>query len=135
MNPNIGIQFHQLPMFVTPHEVSQMKSHDFGGIPMSEVAPKMDERSVRETAGGHEYREDLDTGKLFYSAKDYLHHIKNTADAEGGIKNAIHATPSGTLVDGNHRAVVAMQTNRLMPVYWHNDVKSALKESSGGYEW
>lgn len=117
-----GAQFSQLPMFLAPHELPSMHSYDTGG-------PLRDWR--RDTVDNLDPRHDEDTG----DPSQYMHHMRKAVHDQGGIEKPIHAvrTSDGdTLLDGNHRAVTAMETHRLVPVLWHQQGGGVLQSALWG---
>jgi hypothetical protein len=110
-------QFMQLPMFVTGHELGEMASGDFGGSKVSTVRPHMDKENDpnEHPSIRHRGRPDAET---------YISEMKSAVDEQGGISNPVDAwlDHSGQpwLLDGTHRAQVAMDRKGLVPVNWHH---------------
>lgn len=112
LNPQqFGGHYSQLPMFMTPHEISHLRSIDYDMRPMHEVPEQM--RSVE----GHQQQRDVSRG-LF--GRTHLQRIADETEQRGGIErpSKIVHLPTGytALYDGHHRGVVAMESNRLLPV-------------------
>lgn len=106
-----GGHYTQLPMFMTPYEVSHLRSIDYDMRPMHEVPELM--RSVE----GHQQAKEALRG---HGAETHLERSYAETRQRGGIEapaKIVHL-PSGytSLYDGHHRAVVSMETNRLLPV-------------------
>ena len=109
----------QLPMFLTPEETAGLHANDFPGHSVSENRAMMD----KEDANGMDYRH-----KAFRGSAGYLDAVKNLVEEEGGIHtpvqailpnpNEVYGRERASLSDGHHRAVVAMETKRLLPVDW-----------------
>lgn len=105
------VQGKQLPMFMTPHEVSHLHSIDYDMRRMHEVPEVM--RSVE----GHQQEKDALRGNIGSTA---LQRTAAETEKRGGIQRPamIVHLPTGhtVLYDGHHRAVVSMESNRLLPV-------------------
>ena len=104
----IGAQFRQLPMFLTPNELSGMHSNDVKA-PMTQWRDR-----VRDVDDPRHH--DGDPSR-------YLRQMGRVVDAQGGISKPVHARPTESrdeLIDGHHRSTVAMETNRMVPVVWHD---------------
>lgn len=118
----VSAQFRQLPMFLAPHEIAGMESGDTSG-PMRDW-----HRDVRDV---DDPRHDPDDG----SPDRYLRQMSRVVDSQGGIEKPVHArlTMSGDnsiLVDGHHRGHLAMQTNRMVPVLWHEGDRRQVEKSA-----
>lgn len=125
-----GRQFHQLPMFLAPHEISAMNSNDYKGSTMSEVPEQMRQDAALQKTSGYAYREH--DGQEYFDAHKYLGNMEKHISNHGGIEEPIHAdAESNSIVDGHHRSVVGMRSNRLVPVQWHPDVDSARQAAFG----
>lgn len=120
----LGSQFHQLQMFATPHEVSQMKSGDYSYQPMSEVYK-------HDMVHGMETRRD-DTERPHSSLPSYIDALNKSADKHGGFEvpirvhhftNGVTGEPDAVVMNGHHRALAAKTSNRLLPVI-HSDYES-----------
>lgn len=135
MNPNISeSQFgpgKQLPMFMTPHEVASLRTNDFPEQRVQSNRQNMNRSWGMMGTGVDDYRH-INAG----GATKYIANLERDVNSEGGIKTParVHLgdhprTPrsqrvdrtDATLTDGNHRAVVAMETNRLVPVHYVSD--------------
>lgn len=107
-------------MFMTPHEIGGMMSADFPGH-MRDVPEQM-----RGTYA-HEAEKVSRQGHVPGPSK--LDRISEQIHSEGGIHTPVKVThlPSGvaSLYDGHHRSVVALDTNRLVPVEHYFDHQSA----------
>lgn len=125
-----GRQFQQLPMFLAPHEISAMNSNDFKGSTMSQVPAQMRKAAAKEKKAGYAYRELGD--QEFFNADTYLNNFEKHVSSHGGIEEPIHAdAESNAIVDGQHRAVIGMRSNRLVPVQWHPNLSSARQAAWG----
>lgn len=106
-----GGHYTQLPMFMTPHEVSHLRSIDYDFRPMHEVPEVM--RSVE----GHQQEKEALRG---HTSDTHLQRVYGETHERGGIERPARIVhlPTGytALYDGHHRAVVSMETNRLLPV-------------------
>ena len=106
-------------MFLTPEETASMHANDFPGHSVSENREMMD----KEDAKGMDYRHKHHGG-----AAGYLDAVKSLVEEEGGIHTPVvgilpnpgevYGRPRASLSDGHHRAVIAMETKRLLPVNW-----------------
>lgn len=113
----------QLPLYLTPDEVSNLDSNDFHGSKVSENRANMAKDDTHASDWRH---------KSVGGSANYLDALKDSVETNEGISEPVHvglARPrdpwSGygpyneRLLDGHHRAVVAMETNRLLPVnFW-----------------
>lgn len=110
-------QFKQLPMFMTPAELGSMASGDFGGERVRNVRPLMDRENDPTAHPSIQHRGRPD-------AATYLGEMRQAVERQGGIGNPVDAwidhEGHDWLVDGTHRAQVAMATGRLVPVNWHH---------------
>ena len=110
-------QFKQLPMFLTPHELGDMHAGDFGGTAVRDVRPLMDKENDPHLHPSIQHR-----GRA--SAKEYLAGMRQAVDKQGGISNPVEAWidhgGENWLVDGTHRAQVALDRGGLVPVQWHH---------------
>ena len=111
-------QFKQLPMFATPAELGEMASGDLGGTPVKNWYSEVAMRNI------HGEDDDL---RHFESdgVQGYLDRMSGKIDDQGGITKPAHAwiDHSGQpwLLDGHHRAQVAMDSGRLVPMEWHHN--------------
>ena len=107
-------QFSQLPMFMTPHEIGSLESGDFGG-PVSESRKHIE--AVKNKGDWHT------SETAFGGPKPYLEHLKASISESEGVMAPVKVRHNpympARLTDGHHRAVVAMETNRLVPVEHH----------------
>lgn len=114
-------QFGQtLPMFLAPHEIERMESGDTAG-PLWRW--RSDVRDVDDPR-----HEDSDG-----SPDRYLRQMTRVVEKQGGIAKPVHARLAGDeaiVVDGHHRSVVAMDTNRMVPVLWHTGNKRKVERSA-----
>lgn len=117
----VSQQFHQLAMFATPAEIGEWQSGDYAGRPMSEARHLVRSSPIQRMVHGTspKTQSELQT----HSAGEYLDSLAKSADEQGGIEEPVTislGTESGrttqNLQDGHHRATVAMETNRLLPV-------------------
>ena len=118
-------QFHQLQMFATPKELQSMVAVHRGG--------NVQESLARSAAVGSDgYRGHVDQSS-------YLRALASDVEASGGVDQPLHVwhgfnrrTP--VLLDGRHRAAVAIDTNRLVPVVHHADnrVDDAAEDAFNG---
>lgn len=112
-----SVQFKQLPMFVTGHELGSMASGDFGGEPVRNVRPHMDKENDPTAHPSIQHR-----GRA--SAAEYIGEMKQAVEHQGGIAQPVDAwidhEGKDWLVDGTHRAQVAMDRGGLVPVNWHH---------------
>lgn len=116
LNPQ---QFGQLPMFMTPHEIGQVPAGDWDLRPMSEAAGVL-----REQSQHHAERSAMRWGSDPSTATSHLDHLKADVEQDGGIQEPAEITHPAEgqrqfpphLTDGHHRATVALETNRLLPV-------------------
>lgn len=124
-----AVSSQQLAMFLTPHEVANLRAGDFGDTPVSDgssMRRRMAIRHMREE-GGSPYRGDLP------GVGPYVDRIKESVAKSGGINEPIHIWhgPQGpTLLDGHHRAVVAMETDRLVPAVHHDGERTDAADSA-----
>lgn len=111
----------QLPMFMTPHEISGMMSADYGGQ-MHEVPQRM------RDAYAHQAEKEALHGHTVGPSK--LDRLSAQVQADGGIHTPARIVhlPSGvaSLYNGHHRGVVAIEQNRLLPVDHYFDHKSGM---------
>lgn len=111
---NLSPQFAQLPMFMTPHEIGSLESGDWPGHPVSEA------RGHIESVKSHDWHT---SETAFGGPKPYLNHLKSSISESEGVMAPVKVRHNPymppRLVDGHHRAVVAMETNRLVPVEHH----------------
>lgn len=103
---------NQLPMFLAPHEIAQMRSHDtmgFLGDWREDTKDMLDPRHDEETG----------------DASEYMNKMRSQIESQGGITKPVHAIRGDgrqpLLIDGHHRAVTGMETNRMVPVLWHQE--------------
>jgi hypothetical protein len=117
-------QFTQLPMFMTPDEVSGLRSADYDMRPMHEVGQVMRDRY------DHEQRRDAARGYAWSGSP--LDHMAKQVESDGGIHTPARVVhlPTGytALYDGHHRAVTALEQNRLLPVTHYTDHDTARDE-------
>lgn len=116
-----AVSTRQLAMFMTPQEVSHLRAGDFGDVSVKDgnnLRQQMSERyEVQEGSRGEPYRGET------RSPNDYISKLKNSIDKSQGIQEPAHIWHSNGdahLMDGHHRAAVAMETNRLLPVVHHD---------------
>jgi hypothetical protein len=127
-------QFQQLQMFATPKELGNLRSGDNRAKKVSDV------RSIlTDMVAAGEYK-DSPSGYRggASSPADYLDRMKATADTEGGIEHPVHIWhptngDPATLIDGHHRAAVALETNRLVPVVHHDNSNTDLHKHWPNY--
>jgi hypothetical protein len=117
-NPNISPrQFTQLPMYMTPQEVGKLNSGDHFGYSMDEAYPRV--RAMAEHyASQHGY------------SGNHLDDLKERVDAAGGIERPIeidHRGPTPTVINGHHRATIANETGRLIPVRHSAETQTELR--------
>jgi hypothetical protein len=115
-------------MFMTPAEIGELRAGDSRDKKVSEARSVMDDM----VAAG-EYA-DQKTGyrRGTSSPAEYLDGMKASIEQEGGIEHPIHVWhptngDPATLIDGHHRATVAMETNRLVPVVHHDNSNRDLR--------
>jgi hypothetical protein len=117
-------QFTQLPMFMTPDEVRGLRSADYDMRPMHEVPQAMRDR--------YDHARERDAARGNRWAGTPLDHMATQVGDDGGIHTPARVVhlPSGftALYDGNHRAVTAMETNRLLPVEHYSNSTDALAD-------
>ena len=68
-----------------------------------------------------------DGGTYHRGVGTYLDSLQNSVEARGGFEEPAHVahSPSGAwLIDGHHRSVVAMRSNRVLPVVHHETTHS-----------
>ena len=117
-------QGEQLPMFMTPHEIGGMLSPDY----LSQV------KDVPETMRS-QYTHMAETDALHGNIRGTspLDRVHREVKEQGGINKPVKVMhlPSGVaaLYDGHHRSVVALESNRLVPVEHFFDHKTAMDAS------
>lgn len=107
-------QFHQLQMFATPHELGQMWSGDYTGLKV--------ENTYASTRRGD---------------AAYLDRLTSKVASDGGFTNPVmvaHGKGEPLLVNGHHRATVAAETDRLVPVRHYDDARVAYDETYSSEE-
>lgn len=108
-------QFRQLSMFATPQELGEMASGDLGGSPVKNWYSETLMRGIH----GEDDDERHEGG-----VSGYLDEMSDKVAEQGGISKPVHVwldhAGSPWLLDGHHRAQVAMDSNRLVPVDWHH---------------
>ncbi len=128
-NPLSEAQFgpgSQLPLLMTPEEVGNLTSGDFWPEKVKNTYGNMlrDEHNYEDP----DYRH-VDAG----GTDEYLDGLQQSIEENKGIEEPAFVglphpaykdewgnnrldRPSTTLLDGHHRSVIAMRTNRLLPV-------------------
>jgi hypothetical protein len=124
------VQFQQLQMFATPAELAEMNSGDYPMHKVSNVPNII--RENREIPNRPEFYRGSPSGAA------YLDKLTKSVEERGGIEEPVrvHQSEFGgpTLMDGHHRAAVAQETNRLIPVIHHDgNYAQALKEMKADY--
>jgi hypothetical protein len=118
--PAIG-KGEQLPMFMTPHEIGNMMSADYGGH-VRDVPERMRSRYA------HEKQQDELRGHT--PGQSTLDLREAEIKEHGGIHTPVKvvhlASGIAALYDGHHRSVVAMENNHLVPVTHYFDHKTAM---------
>jgi len=113
------MQPQQLQMFMTPSEVANLRANDFDDEPVespSHMAERMQEYNDQEYGSNQPYRSDTE------NSWDYLYRMREAVDDKGGIEAPIHVMDDDkgdVLLDGHHRATVAMMRDSLVPVIHH----------------
>lgn len=108
-------------MFMTPQEISRLRAGDFGDVPVKDgnnLRKHMSDRyQIQEGSRGEPYRGET------RSPGEYMGRLKQSVEKSQGIKEPAHIWHSNGqahLMDGHHRAALAMETNRLLPVIHHD---------------
>lgn len=116
-----AVSSQQLAMFMTPHEISRLRAGDFGDVPVKDgnnLRQHMSDRfAAQEGSRGERYRGET------RSPGEYMSRLKRSVDRSQGIKQPAHIwhnNGQSYLMDGHHRAALAMETNRLLPVFHHD---------------
>jgi hypothetical protein len=115
-------QFQQLAMFMTPKELGNLRAGDNRSKKVSQSRSIMDDLIAQG-----EYKDSPSGYRDGSRSPDhYLDALAVDVEKKGGVAEPLHVwhptngDPS-TLVDGHHRAVVAMNSNRLVPVIHHDN--------------
>lgn len=113
---SVSQQFHQLPMFMTGAEVSELASGDLGGTKVKNWYSEISRRRIE----GQHHDDRHATG-----IEGHLDPMRKAVEKQGGIETPIHVWHDSKfneswLVDGHHRAEIAAETNRLLPVVHHD---------------
>ena len=96
-------QFHQLSMFMTPHEVGNLQAGDFGlDTKVRDIGDRLSPNRVRDVT------RDVEMSKGIHTPIKVAH----TESGEQVLNN------------GHHRSTVAIRTNRLVPVTHDEDLSS-----------
>lgn len=110
----------QLPMFMTPHEIAGMHSSEYGGR-MEDVPKRMRD--------SYEHHAERDRRYGFEPAPSKLDRLSQQVKDAGGIESPVRvahlASGVSSLYDGHHRAVTALEQNKLVPVdhyFNHHDI-------------
>ena len=126
--PAIG-HGEQLPMFMTPKEIGGMMSADFGGH-MRDVPERM--------RSSYQHSADTEALRGHTVGRSKLDRISDEVKAEGGVHTPVKVShlESGVAMfsDGHHRAVSAMEQNKLLPVehyFDHKSVMHAIRRDNG----
>lgn len=132
-----------LPMWVTPAEMRGINSGDHRGITVGQAYPLIANRRY-----GVENR----AARGADSAAEHIQNLTASADRHGGfdspvlvgIDHKLDEDPlSGVtntrpvLLDGHHRAAAAIQSNRLLPVEYHQGPAedAYMNVFSGEHDW
>lgn len=109
----------QLPLLLTPEETAALNSSDFPGHKVANSRFMMregDKKAAGYTTDPGAWEDYRHTSAG--SSSKYLDSLKDKIDASGGIDEPVGVMGSN-LIDGHHRAVVAMESKRLLPVnFW-----------------
>jgi hypothetical protein len=102
-------------MFMTPQEVGSLESGDWPGESVAGSRDRMEAK--RHPVDWHT------SEHAFGGPAKYLAHLTDSINQSEGIVSPIRVRHNPymppRLQDGHHRAVVAMETNRLVPVEHH----------------
>lgn len=110
-------QFEQLQMLATPDEIRGWHSNDFRHDTMADVPRIMRDPDENESASTRAY--NAAAYGPYVTESEYLDSMRGHVDRQGGISRPVvlgHRNGYPTLLDGHHRAVVALESNRLLPV-------------------
>ena len=133
----------QLPMFLTPQETRNLATNDFPGDRVRHARKNMqnnwDQAQYDVDMGhiDHVSQGDVHTSEVRAGGvREYLRSLKGQVRQAGGVERPVsvglsrppYITPYGTvhggrseatLMDGHHRAIVASESKRLLPVeFW-----------------
>lgn len=95
-------------MFLTPEDIRGMQANDTGG-------PMEDWFYHTEKVNDDPRHPDGDPGPYIEAM---LRHIESRAGIEEPVTARSSRTGPSKILDGHHRAMIAMDTNRLVPVHW-----------------
>lgn len=114
----------QLPMFMTPHEIGGMLAADYDGH-MHEVPKRM--------RGIYAHQAARDAGRGYSPEPSKLDHISEQVKQAGGVETPVRVkhiqqTNVASLYDGHHRAVAAMEQDKLIPVEHYFDHHAAMHD-------
>jgi hypothetical protein len=103
-------------MFMTGSELGELASGDLGGTPVKEWHAEI---AMRRIHGSH--HDDRHQRGI----EGHLDPMRKAVEKQGGIETPVHVWHDNKwgeswLVDGHHRAQIAMDTNRLVPVVHHD---------------
>lgn len=109
-------QFYQLPMFYSGAELGEMASGDLGGSPVKNWTSEVTAR--RLLRGDYDDRHED-------GIEGHLGPMRQAVERQGGIETPVHVWHDHDnqpwLIDGHHRAQIAMESNRLVPAVHHTN--------------
>lgn len=128
----LGPQFEQLQMLMTPKEIGDVRSGDYGFVPMRQVPGEM--RRM------YQHQSEKNAMRGIHSDSTHLDRVQESI-GKRGFEESVKVVHSQTLpgmkslYDGHHRAVTAMEQNRLLPVLHYDNHKQAVDDIMSSPTW